>query len=149
MQPDTKVCEECGRAFSRKDIPGRQPESHWRVRRFCSLACSIPARSSAQRGQVRKVDATPQAGRKRARLLYPGPHACDECGDPAEIHHRDGNALNNERENIAFLCRKHHIGIERRMAYRAVEMTPEKIEHRRIQNRDRQRRYRQRKKEGA
>lgn len=39
---------------------------------------------------------------------------CEVCGyfvagqGQTQRHHRDGNRLNNARENIAFLCRKHH-----------------------------------------
>lgn len=139
------MCPTCGRTFTL--LEKRQRLAVWIAARFCSNACAGGARSDAQRGQIRKVDATAQAGRKRAREMYPGPHACDVCGSSAEIHHRDGNPLNNDRSNIAFLCRKHHIRAEDRMAYRRKPMTPERAERKRAQAAERQRRYRQRKRD--
>ena len=142
--PDAKVCPSCGRTFTRAEKP-RQRLQWWIAAVYCSNACAGLARGSAQRGQVRKEDATPGAGRKRARAVYPGPHVCDVCGEPAEIHHRDGDTLNNVRENIAFLCRRHHIRAEDRMAYSRKPMTPERLEHKRALARERARRYRERK----
>lgn len=48
------------------------------------------------------------AGSRRARtwhLLQP----CRICRKTAERHHKDSNTLNNEANNIDFLCRKHHM----------------------------------------
>lgn len=141
--PFSKICPACGRTFTRAEIG--QNAAHWEQRRFCSNECAAPARAEAQRGRIRKADAGAQAGRKRARQLYPGPHVCDECGRPAEIHHRDGDPLNNDRSNIAFLCRRHHIGVENRNAYKRKPMTPERLERKRALARERTRRYRERK----
>jgi hypothetical protein len=47
------------------------------------------------------------AGRAHARTLYPL-EPCKICGADAERHHIDENPLNNARENIIFLCRRHH-----------------------------------------
>ena len=41
---------------------------------------------------------------------------CEVCGNErSEIHHKDENVYNNEKENIQFLCRKHHMEIDGRM----------------------------------
>lgn len=62
------------------------------------------------------VDATPGAGRKRARVLYPTPQPCEwpGCDRLGERHHIDGNTLNNYQSNIAWLCRGHHFRAEGR-----------------------------------
>lgn len=147
LEVQEKACVVCGETFRRTDPHIiRQSNQHWRQRRCCSHDCAVVERSQTQRGQIRVEDATPQAGRKRARLMYPGPHECEHCGAPAERHHRDGNPLNNAAENVAFLCRKHHINEEDRMAYRRVDKTdPEYIERRGALARERSRRYRARK----
>jgi hypothetical protein len=42
---------------------------------------------------------------------------CDRCGKPGrDRHHRDGNTLNNEPENIECLCRRCHMEIDGRLA---------------------------------
>ena len=56
-----------------------------------------------------------QTGRMRAIRWY-SLQPCEVCGEKAERHHKDGNALNNEPSNIAFRCRKHHMEIDGRLA---------------------------------
>lgn len=49
-------------------------------------------------------------GNHRARVRYPDLGACQRCGEPAELrHHVDEDTLNNEPENIEFLCRPCHV----------------------------------------
>ncbi len=58
--------------------------------------------------------ASKQSGRERAIRKYPF-EPCTVCGSlKSERHHKDGNTLNNERSNIQFLCRKHHMQIDGR-----------------------------------
>jgi len=48
-------------------------------------------------------------GSQRAERAFPA-QPCEMCGaEPADRHHRDLNYMNNEPENIQFLCRKHHL----------------------------------------
>jgi hypothetical protein len=48
-------------------------------------------------------------GRGRARVLHP-PGPCEVCGKPnGQRHHIDGDTSNNRRENIVFLCPRHHL----------------------------------------
>lgn len=49
-------------------------------------------------------------GHKRARRLYRELGDCERCGEvPArDRHHRDGDPFNNDRGNVAFLCRRCH-----------------------------------------
>lgn len=122
---DTRTCEGCGREYRRDEIGSRQSNRHWSQRRFCSDACRRDA-ARARFGELRGEqhpgwkgdEATRQAGRKRARSLYSDAQPCQVCGASAERHHRDGDTLNNEPGNIAWLCRTHHIRVEDRMAYR-------------------------------
>lgn len=80
---------------------------------FCSKKCRLQPRgenSPSWKGD--KV--TFQTGRGRALKIYKR-LPCQECGkEQSEIHHIDGNPVNNRIENIMFLCRKHHILIEKR-----------------------------------
>lgn len=42
---------------------------------------------------------------------------CEVCGsEKSERHHRDDNTLNNNPANIQFLCRKHHMETDGRLA---------------------------------
>lgn len=47
----------------------------------------------------------------RARARYDNKkRPCDICGSlKSEIHHKDGDVYNNDKNNITFLCRKHHM----------------------------------------
>lgn len=57
-------------------------------------------------------------GHAAARHLYPGPLVCEwpGCTAIAERHHKDGDPKNNDRSNIEFLCKPHHIERERRFS---------------------------------
>lgn len=51
----------------------------------------------------------------RARSLYKL-EPCSVCGShESERHHRDGNRMNNSKDNIDFLCRRHHMIADGRM----------------------------------
>lgn len=62
-----------------------------------------------------------EAGRCRAQRKYPEGQPCEICGvhwdggHSVERHHRDGNTLNNDLENISWLCPIHHGEAHRRM----------------------------------
>lgn len=60
--------------------------------------------------------AVAQTGRSRAERYFPTPCPCEICGEAkTERHHGDGNPLNNEKGNIFWLCRKHHMEADGRM----------------------------------
>ena len=69
-------------------------------------------------------DAVTHTGNSRARRWY-GKRSCNKCGaENSEIHHKDGNTLNNSPENIQHLCRKHHMiadGRHQRLLKRNIE----------------------------
>lgn len=111
-----RFCEQCGTALTRTVFAsGRKEElAAYRRRRFCGPSCN----SIAQRG-VRRVSetkllapSTPDVGRKYANMIVPmGP--CECCGRPptrghSEVHHLDGNAMNNARANLVRLCKGCH-----------------------------------------
>lgn len=53
-------------------------------------------------------NASASAGNHRARSWF-GAGSCEICGKRnAEIHHKDRNTMNNVRENLKYLCRRHH-----------------------------------------
>jgi len=54
-----------------------------------------------------------ELGRAEARRLYPS-QPCEDCGARvAHRHHVNGDRQNNERSNIRFLCRRHHVAAHR------------------------------------
>lgn len=77
--------------------------------------------SAQKRGALNpnwKGDSVPKhRGNERCRYLYEQSGPCEVCGEAnAERHHKDGNPLNNAPGNIAFLCRRHHMEADGRLA---------------------------------
>lgn len=80
--------------------------------------------SGTKRGQIKRGEehyawkgdaARDEVKRERAQRMYPL-QPCEVCGsEKTERHHRDSNPGNNERENIAFLCRVHHMEADGRL----------------------------------
>ncbi len=61
-------------------------------------------------------EAKEPSGASRAQKMYPVLGECDLCIEPAyDRHHVDGNRLNNERSNLMFLCRQHHMVVDGRL----------------------------------
>jgi hypothetical protein len=54
------------------------------------------------------------SARMRARNWFREKQPCKLCGERGEIHHKDGNPLNNSGTNIDWLCRKHHMEVDGR-----------------------------------
>lgn len=60
-------------------------------------------------------EATQASGRQRARRWFK-PKPCELCGNlKTEIHHKDGDELNNNPLNIQWLCRRCHLKIDGRL----------------------------------
>lgn len=106
-----RVCGSCGAVFTLRPAVVKPVN-------YCSRACSAaairgkPTPAGEAHPRWRGDSATRQAGRMRAWTWFPAA-PCQVCGaDPnrtrVERHHIDGNTLNNEPSNIAFLCQKHH-----------------------------------------
>lgn len=74
--------------------------------KFCSPGCS----QTSQRGGVSR-----SATRKEARRVWIERHESEPicwCGKRADVHHKDGNPLNNADNNHEPLCRSHHVSLE-------------------------------------
>ena len=54
--------------------------------------------------------------------MFPGPRPCVKCRAKGERHHVDGNPLNNVPENIAWLCRHHHMELDGRLEASLIAM---------------------------
>lgn len=67
------------------------------------------ANRGERNGMWKGNKATTQSGRERASRLF-------KCPKGKEIHHIDGNPLNNSPENIIFVTRKEHMELDGRLA---------------------------------
>lgn len=45
---------------------------------------------------------------------------CLVCGEEGTLNHIDGDTSNNEPDNVEWLCRSHHLMVDKRLAARAV-----------------------------
>jgi hypothetical protein len=77
--------------------------------KFCSATCA------ANFGKPIGLSQT--ATRRRARALWIRRHGgrlpmCRKCGSPADVHHIDGDDLNNSPRNHDTLCRSCHTSLE-------------------------------------
>jgi hypothetical protein len=76
------------------------------------LANRKKARYGAESVHWKGTAAQPHTGRRRARETKERKPPCELCGSAKtkrwEIHHRDGNPLNNELSNLLCVCAKCH-----------------------------------------
>ena len=71
----------------------------------------VGANNSMWKGDLAQV----KSGQCRARSYFKL-KPCEVCGSAkSERHHKDGNDLNNNPENIMFVCRRHHMLTDGRM----------------------------------
>lgn len=107
-----RMCEwrECGRTFTAQLAEVKRGWAH-----FCSQACS----------SANKRDLRPAQSNHRlngiARNIYIERHGepiCMKCGNPADVHHKDGNRKNNADENHEPLCRACHTAHHNRLTPR-------------------------------
>lgn len=101
-----KTCDHCSTKLERKRFPNGSLESllHFGRRKFCDQACMGKAFDGRHRADVGW-----STSHYHARKLVPhGP--CETCGKPEarDVHHKDGNHLNNSRENLERICRSCH-----------------------------------------
>ncbi len=67
-------------------------------------------------GAPLKENVSVKSARSRAQRWYPDTGPCEFCGaEPAERHHRDSDARNNARSNIALACRRCHMKLDGRL----------------------------------
>lgn len=99
-------CQECGKKLERKLLPNGDLEYliHFNKRKFCDrhcMAANFDKRHSPEVGW--------STAHYHARKLVPkGP--CSRCEKPVaiDVHHKDGNHLNNLAENLERICRSCH-----------------------------------------
>lgn len=99
-------CEQCGKQLERKRLPNGDLEYliHFNSRKYCDRSCMAKAFDSRH-----SVEVGWSAAHSVARSLVPkGP--CNRCGKPQarDVHHKDGNHLNNSLENLERICRSCH-----------------------------------------
>ena len=100
-------CQECKKKLERKRLPNGDLEYffHFTRRKFCDAICFAKNLSSRPRSPVVGWS---QAHLRARKLVALGP--CARCKKPEarDVHHRDGNHLNNSRENLERICRSCH-----------------------------------------
>lgn len=99
-----KSCEYCGKQYVRGRVgKNKQLEcvSNFMRRKFCSLSCSVSMQHS-------RSPETKAASRRRAQKFVGG--SCEACGTSTDmtVHHVDGDAMNNDPQNLQTLCRCCH-----------------------------------------
>jgi predicted nucleic acid-binding Zn-ribbon protein len=101
------TCAHCGKNFFRKPSSEKNSKSGLM---FCSKTC---------KDRAQRIDGCPELHpahygvgkyvKYRDRALKNLPHRCSKCGYDThptvlEVHHRDGDRLNNSISNLQFLC---------------------------------------------
>lgn len=111
-EPPTMFCQHCGKQLVRKVYSGGGVESYPEMlkRKFCDRKCKGAA-LSLPNGP--RWGGLPHRGRKVARRKK-ARDKCERCGGTrrVEVHHKDGDATNNDTSNLEALClwchRKEH-----------------------------------------
>lgn len=120
--PDV-ICHNCNKKFHLIPFHIRNNKHH-----FCSYKCKFefqkhdPFWSEKMKGNKNPMwkgeKASENAGRARARTLYPEKTPCIKCGAKnSHRHHIDGNPLNNQPSNILRLCNLCHIKHDNRIQH--------------------------------
>src|SRR5262245_28986984 len=93
-------CERCGAMFEPRGHTAKA-RFQWRKRRVWGWACQVEAQ--------RKPRKTRSVASKYARRLKPKA-PCEICGETrqSQVHHRDGDYMNNAVENLMRLCQWCH-----------------------------------------
>ena len=94
-----KYCQHCGKKMKRKRYNGRLEDMAVFLRRkYCNLQCA---------GAVKRKDTLHGI---RKRYAYLRGNKCQECGvtENLDLHHRDGNPVNNDISNLMTLCDSCH-----------------------------------------
>jgi len=106
---DNKIklkCQQCGKNFIWLKCETRGGRG-----KFCCRKCFYENLT----GKLKENPIGKITGNVRAMRLY-GKKPCEVCKkEKSDIHHIDGNNLNNKKENIMHLCRKHHIELDNRI----------------------------------
>ncbi len=99
-----KHCKHCGAILTRKRFNGRlEDRSAFMRRKYCDRKCM----AAAMEGKIKVLNA--RNSRKQATKTRS--KSCAHCGSGSrlQVHHRDGNPLNNEPSNLVTLCASCHM----------------------------------------
>lgn len=102
---ETRECEHCNKKFyaTRSDISRSRAG-------FCSRSCAGRYKNQ-RRGTNSPLYTTGSASYRQMALDY-YPNCCRICGydtlNVLQVHHIDGNRLNNGLDNLIILCPTHH-----------------------------------------
>lgn len=111
----TLICEYCGKEFLER--PGKQ------IDKYCSQECSAKARKQQtilawKENPSKGTESFTCAKYVREYMIEKVGYKCEKCGwgienpythkVPLQIHHLDGNSLNNEESNLQVLCPNCH-----------------------------------------
>lgn len=103
-----KYCEYCGKKLERRPLSsGYEEPLYWfNKRKYCSVQCANRA-ITEKKMQVPAKSA--KGSRQRARKMIPNA-PCAICGKEGytEVHHKDGNPMNNDLSNLVRLCKSCH-----------------------------------------
>lgn len=106
-----KYCECCGKKLERKVWENGKLESllHFNRRKYCDKKCMAIA-FDAKESRTNEWSTAHYHSRK---AIPHGP--CSICGklDARDVHHKDGNYLNNSIDNLERVCRSCHNKIHR------------------------------------
>lgn len=103
----TKVCKKCSDTY----------ETNSRGSRYCSDLCGKIYRRATKKRREEYAEHSQEAiikvgSHKTARLVAELHHVkeCVQCQteELLEVHHKDGNYLNNSPDNLEFRCKEHH-----------------------------------------
>ena len=101
-----KSCESCGKQLERKRLPNGDLESllHFSRKKYCDRQCM--AQGFVNRPSKALTWSSTHA--KARRLMPKGP--CLRCGrlEARDVHHVDGNHMNNALSNLLRICRSCH-----------------------------------------
>lgn len=119
-----RYCAECAKKLERKRLPSGDLESlhHFNRRKFCDQRCM-----AASFDRRHSQDVGWSTAHYHARKIVPmGP--CSRCAKPQahDVHHKDGNHLNNSPENLERICRSCHNLVHKQKGSCAICGKPQK-----------------------
>lgn len=102
-----RYCQYCEKKLERKLLPNGDLEYliHFNRRKYCNQICMALAFDQRHSPIVGSSTA-----RYHARKIIPH-GSCNRCEKPdaRDVHHKDGNYLNNSLENLERICRSCHL----------------------------------------
>lgn len=102
-------CRFCKAKGERNAMFGRKQSAEAKAKISAkAIGRPMPERRGEKHPLWKGDHARKNQGRGRARYWNPR-QPCQVCGaEKSELHHVDGNTLNNEQSNLMHLCRPHH-----------------------------------------